>query len=374
MPDFADAYGQSGATVLTPAQYAAYFGGGGQQSGSQPSAPVTTLASQVGASGLNLTGTSGGGEATPIGGQTQALKLSDGTTVLIDTTTGAVVSQYGTPEATPSQLQSQKFSHEESMQSQSEASAAARQAQQDASAERRQASSEASAERRQQNDPQNDPWRQMMPKYVAPSGIQGERGALDILDPNTGQLMSVRQPGPPPVRIAGGNLIVDPGANAAVYYNGNQGRATHISGGPQMLNRGASFPSAMSQAQQIAGMIQNKGQGGASAGSASMGGSMGGSPQGGGMGGGGGYGGMGGGGGAGNRFVNPGGGPGAQRPPVSNQFAAPGPQIQIGDLQEVPNGISIGDLQDVPPPPQWVQPEPLDPFGPDMNYDFGYGV
>ncbi len=296
------------------------FQQGGQTSTPTQSEPQAgTLAQQVlaGNPSFSLGGTSGGGSPTAIGGQTQTVKLSDGTEVLIDLQDGHVLQTYGTA--------GQEFAQKQQLQSQSEASMASREASSEAAASQRQASSEAATAARQQNDPNLDPWRQMMPRYVPPSGIQGERGALDILDPNTGQLMSVRQPGPPPVRIVGGNLIVDPGANAAVYYNGNQGRPTNISGGPQMLNRGARFPSSMSQAQQIAGMIQNHGQGGG--GMAGASGAM--------RGGAGGGGGNevlaattstpGGGGGAGNRFGPPGGGAGP-RGGLGANFAQPSPE------------------------------------------------
>ncbi len=326
---------------LTEEQYAAWQAQAtGQQGGStgypQSSGPtqyapgVNTLQGQSDPNGLGAY--TGGGQPYMSGGNTKSIQLSDGTTVLVDMTDGHVVQQFGQP--------GQEFAQKQALQSQSEASAERRQASQEASADRRQASSEASAERRQQNDPQNDPWRQMMPRYSAPTAVQGERGALDILDPNTGQLMSVRQPGPPPVRIVGGNLIVDPGANAAVYYNGNQGRPTNVSGGPQMVNRGASFPSAMSQAEQIAGRIQNKGQGGAGGAPGGMGGGSQSSSMGGSVG----SRGMGGGAGAGNQFGYPGGSPGAQRPLVSNTFANPGPDV--------------GEL----PRPPWESPTWQDPF------------
>ena len=77
-------------------------------------------------------------------------------------------------------------------------------------------------------------------------------------------------------------------------------------------------------------------------------------------------------------------------PSTGNRFAQPGPLSSLRPPWESPSwqdpfdtGGYTGDMNDpnspVGPesflgPPQWRQPEPLDPFSPDMNYDFGYGV
>lgn len=308
---------EDGAYVIPPEQYQQYFQGG--TGGIQPqytqdggTAPVNTLASQV--SGLNLTGTSGGGAATPIGGQTQVIKNSDGTSLLVDMTSGQVLSSYGTPGqdfAQQRQLQQERFAHEESMQAEREANANAR----------------------QQNDPQNDPWRQMMPRYTPPQAVQGLRGGLDIIDPNTGELINVRQPEPPDVRIQGGNLIVPPGANAQVYYNGNKGQPTNVSGGPLPRNTGAQFGSAMDQANRVASRLQQRGQQGM-----------------GGMGGAGGIGGargMGGGGAGGSRFGNPAGGF-ASRGGLGSNFAQSSTQSPVSPWDR--------------PKPPWESPGWQDPY------------
>ncbi len=307
-------------------------GGGSTQY--QP--PVGTLAGQTGVPPPGFGGVSGGGDPTLAAGDTKEIKLSDGRTVIVDMQDGHVLASYGTA--------GEEFSQKQQLQSQSEASAASREASSEAAASQRQASSEAAAQQRQDTSLAQNPWSQMMPKWVSPSTVTGERGALDILDPNTGQLTSVRQPGPPPVRIVGGNLIVDPGANAAVYYNGNKGQPTNISGGPQMLNRSATFPGTMGQAQQIAGMIQ--GRGGASGGAS---GSMrGGSSSGGG--------GMGGGPAAGSRFANPGGGAGGMSRgnvnPAAPSFTSP--------MNGPTNGPTNGPMPG--PRPPWESPDWQDPY------------
>jgi hypothetical protein len=253
---------------------------------------------------------------TTSGRETKEIKLENGMTLLVDMEDGTVISRYGEAEGSKfdqaRQLQSERFAHEDA---------------QSARADARKDRDYDKARELRDTDPALDPWRSMMPKYVSPSAIQGPRGSLDIMDPNTGQLIAARQPGAPPVRIESGNLVVDPGANAAVYYSGNKGQATNVSGGPQMFNQNASFPSAMSQAEQIAGRIQNKGGGGGGAGGGgASGGGGGGSRSAGGAGGG----------ANGNRFGNPAGGGGGMSGSrgmssiASNRFANLPPSIDSG--------------------------------------------
>lgn len=332
-----------GQTELTEEQYnamaAQYYGGEQSQTATNYANPVNTLAGQS-----NPGGTTGGGAPFVSGGNTKNITLSDGRQLLIDMDDGHVISQYGNAEPSKygqeSALQQERFAHEDAQ-----------------SAQKYQQAKEL-----RDTDPQNDPWRSMMPRYSPPSAVQGPRGALDIMDPNTGQLINVRQPEAPPVRVVGGNLIVDPGANAAVYYNGNKGQATNVSGGPQMVYGNAQFPSAMSLGEQVAGKLQNRGAGGGSNGGA------------GGMGGGR-AGAAGGGGSRGpgmSQFRNP------SAPMVANRFADPGPGIDGGPMPRPPwESPSWQDPYDIGGPRQidlggYDTSEPLDPFGPDMNYDFGY--
>ena len=88
-----------------------------------------------------------------------------------------------------------------------------------------------------------DPATRMAPKWTAPSINQGLRGAVDYFDPNTGSWIPIRQPEPPEVRIAGGNLIVPPGASAAVHYGGSSAPVM-ASGGPLPPNMPVQLPGA----------------------------------------------------------------------------------------------------------------------------------
>lgn len=326
----------SGQVLLQPDEYdfieQAYSG----QTATQTAPPVTALGQQTAiqqylqSQGINPSARSGGGEPSIVGGNTEKVTLSDGRTLLIDQTDGHVIATYG--DAQPDkysqerQLQQERFAHEDAQ-----------------SDKKYQQSREL-----RDTDPALDPWRQMMPRYTAPSPVQGERGSLDIIDPNTGQLIAVRQPEAPPVRVVGGNLIVDPGANAAVYYNGNKGQATNVSGGPQMFHQNASFPSAMSQAEQIASRIQNKGGGGGGA----SGGMGGGARNGGGNGG-------------GNRFGAPSAGLGGMSNPASNRFAdplRPMAGVPMRPPWESDSWVDPYQQGGIPRPP-WESPDWVDPFG-----------
>ena len=199
--------------------------------GNRPGTGPATAQDQSG----GLSGYSGGGGLVPIGGD---------------------------PYQQAIELQNLKFGQEQALQSQraGETSSSQESSFQHQQALQNQAFNQKMAEIQAQQASQDNPYAGLAPRYAAPSAIQGPNGAVSLFDPGTGQLMPVFQPSQD-IRISGGNLIVPPGQQAQVYYAGNKGQPTNVSGGPGQVNYPQQLPfSALQQAQAVAPLIQQYAQ------------------------------------------------------------------------------------------------------------------
>ena len=166
------------------------------------------------------------------------------------------------PYEAAQELQNLKFGQEQALSSQSASQRSSEQSQSfsQQQALKNQEFNQRMAEIQAQQANQDNPFAGLAPRYAAPNAIQGPNGAVSMFDPGTGQLVPVFQPSQD-IRISGGNLIVPPGQQAQVYYAGNKGQPTNVSGGPGQVNYPQQLPfSALQQAQAVAPMIQQYAQ------------------------------------------------------------------------------------------------------------------